>query len=185
MLLRVSAARIFVPNKPHPYTIMAIPVGTTAPDFTVTTLGTNGPELFTLSEHIGPSNILLLFVPMAFTGVCTKEFCEISSGINEYTALNAKVVGISGDNPFAQKAWAEKEGITLQLLSDYDHKITTAYDVAYDAFLPAKNLIMGGVPKRSAFIIDKAGVIQYSEALESPGDLPDFTAIKAKLAELA
>ena len=157
---------------------MALTVGTPAPDFTVTTLGANGPELFTLSEHIGPSNILLLFVPMAFTGVCT-------NGINEYTALNAKVVGISGDNPFAQKAWAEKEGITLQLLSDYDHKITTAYGVAYDAFLPAKNLIMGGVPKRSAFIIDKAGVIQYSEALESPGDLPNFTAIKAKLTELA
>jgi peroxiredoxin len=164
---------------------MALSVGTTAPDFTVTTLGANGPELFKLSEHVGQSNILLLFVPMAFTGVCTKEFCEISNGINEYTALNAKVVGISGDNPFAQKAWAEKEGITLQLLSDYDHKITEAYGVAYEAFLPAKNLIMGGVPKRSAFIIDKAGVIQYAEALESPGDLPNFTAIKAKLAELA
>ena len=69
---------------------MALSVGTTAPDFTVTTLGANGPELFKLSEHIGQSNILLLFVPMAFTGVCTKEFCEISNGINEYTALNAK-----------------------------------------------------------------------------------------------
>jgi peroxiredoxin len=164
---------------------MALTVGNTAPDFTVTTLGANGPELFKLSEHIGKSSILLLFVPMAFTGVCTQEFCEISNGINEYTALSAKVVGISGDNPFAQKAWAEKEGITLQLLSDYDHKITAAYGVAYDAFLPAKNLIMGGVPKRSAFIIDKAGVIQFAEVLESPGDMPNFAAIKAKLAELA
>ncbi len=164
---------------------MALSVGTQAPDFTVTTLGANGPELYKLSENIGKSNILLLFVPMAFTGVCTQEFCEISKGINEYQSLNATVVGISGDNPFAQKAWAEKEGITLQLLSDYDHKITEAYGVAYDAFLPAKNLIMGGVPKRSAFIIDKAGVIQYSESLESPGDLPNFAAIKAKLGELS
>ncbi len=164
---------------------MALSVGTTAPDFTVTTLGAGGPELFKLSEQVGKSNILLLFFPMAFTGVCTKEFCEISGGINEYKTLNATVVGISGDNPFAQKAWAEKEGITVQLLSDYDHKITEAYGIAYEAFLPAKNLIMGGVPRRSAFIIDKAGVIQYAEALESPGDLPDFTAIKAKLAELA
>ena len=134
---------------------------------------------------VGKTNILLLFVPMAFTGTCTKEFCDISNGMNEYTSLNATVIGISGDNPFAQKAWAEKEGISLQLLSDYDHKVTTTYGVAYDSFLPAKNLIMGGVPKRSAFIIDKAGVIQYSEALESPGDLPNFVAIKAKLAELA
>ncbi len=164
---------------------MALTVGSSAPDFTVTTLGANGPELFKLSEQVGSSNLLLLFVPMAFTGVCTKEFCEISSSINAFTQLNARVVGISGDNPFAQKAWAEKEGITLQLLSDYDHHVAAAYGVAYDSFLPAKNLIMGGVPKRSAFIVDKAGVIQYAEVLESPGDLPNFDAIKAKLAELA
>lgn len=164
---------------------MAIPVGSKAPDFTVTTLGANGPELFKLSEHVGSGNILLLFVPMAFTGVCTTELCDLSKNINTYTSLNAKVVGISGDNPFAQKAWAEKEGISLQLLSDYDHKIAEAYDVAYESFLPAKNLIMGGVPKRSAFIIDKSGVIQYSEANDSPGDLPDFNAIQAKLKELA
>ena len=164
---------------------MALSVGSKAPDFTVSTLGASGPELFTLSEHIGKTNVLLLFVPMAFTGVCSQELCEISSGINAYKTLNAEVFGISGDNPFAQKAWAEKEKITLQLLSDYDHKVTTAYGVAYDSFLPAKNLIMGGVAKRSAFVIDKAGVIQYAEVLESPGDLPDFTAIQAKLKELA
>jgi peroxiredoxin len=63
--------------------------------------------------------------------------------------------------------------------------VAAAYGVAYESFLPAKNLIMGGVPKRSAFIVDKAGVIQYAEVLESPGDLPNFEAIKAKLAELA
>lgn len=164
---------------------MALSVGTAAPDFTLTTLGANGPELFKLSDHVGSANLLLLFVPMAFTGVCTAEFCELSKSINDYTSLNARVVGISGDNPFAQKAWAEKEGITLQLLSDYDHKVAQAYDVAYESFLPAKNLIMGGVPKRSAFIVDKAGVIQYAEASDSPGDLPNFEAIKAKLKELA
>ncbi len=164
---------------------MALSVGTKALDFTVTTLGAAGPELFKLSDHVGKQNILLLFVPMAFTGVCTKEFCEISQGINEYNDLGAQVVGISGDNPFAQKAWAEKEGITIKLLSDYDHKITTDYGVAYDSFLPAKNLIMGGVPKRSAFIVDKSGVIQYAESNDSPGDLPNFEAIKAKLKELA
>ena len=163
---------------------MALSVGTSAPDFTLTTLGAAGPELFKLSENLGSRHLLLLFVPMAFTGVCTTEFCEISKGINEYTELNADVIGISGDNPFAQKAWAEKEGITLKLLSDYDHHVAKAYDVAYDAFLPAKNLIMGGVPKRSAFIIDKAGVIQYAESSDNPGQLPDFAAIKAKLAEL-
>jgi peroxiredoxin len=163
---------------------MALATGTTAPDFTLCTLGSEGPELFKLSDQIGSGNLLLLFVPMAFTGVCTQEFCEISKGINEYDELNATVVGISGDNPFAQKAWADKEGITLKLLSDYDHHVAKAYDVAYDAFLPDKNLIMGGVPKRSAFIVDKAGVIQYAESSDNPGELPNFDAIKAKLTEL-
>jgi peroxiredoxin len=113
---------------------------------------------------------------MAFTGVCTQEFCEISAGLGAYSDLNCKVLGISGDNPFAQAAWAEKEGISLKLLSDYDHKATEAYGIAYDQFLPEKNLIMGGVPKRSAFLIDKAGVVQYAQVNESPGDLPDFEA---------
>lgn len=164
---------------------MAISVGSYAPEFTLCTLGASGPELFKLTDHVGSQNILLLFVPMAFTGVCTQEFCEISKSINDFTSLNAKVIGISGDNPFAQKAWAEKEGITLQLLSDYDHKVAAAYDVAYEAFLPDKNLIMGGVPKRSAFIVDKAGIVQYAESSDNPGQLPNFDAIKAKLKELA
>lgn len=163
---------------------MALSVGTKAPDFTLCTLGANGPELYNLGDSVGRQNILLLFVPMAFTGVCTKEFCEISQGINEYEKLNAAVVGISGDNPFAQAEWAKKEGITIKLLSDYEHNVAAAYGVAYDAFLPAKNLIMGGVPKRSAFIVDKAGVIQYAESSDNPGDLPNFEAIKAKLKDL-
>ncbi len=163
---------------------MALPVGQPAPDFELVTLGAEGPETWKLSEKVGESNILLLFVPMAFTGVCTKEFCEITASMNDYTSLNASVVGISGDNPFAQKAWSEKEGISMTLLSDYEHAAAKAYDVAYDSFLPEKNLIMGGVPKRSAFIVDKSGVIQYAESSDSPGDLPNFEAIKAKLAEL-
>lgn len=163
---------------------MALAVGEKAPDFTLTTLGADGPELVTLSEKVGSGNIVLLFVPMAFTGVCTDEFCAVSSELDEYAGLNATVLGISGDNPFAQSAWAEKEGIKLTLLSDYEHEATKAYDVAYDAFLPDKNLTMGGVPKRSAFIVDREGVIQYSESHDNPGELPDFAAIKAKLAEL-
>ncbi|MGL5016506.1 MAG: redoxin domain-containing protein [Luteolibacter sp.] len=163
---------------------MSIKVGDQAPDFTLVSLTANGPELVTLSDLVGKSNIVLLFVPMAFTGVCTTEFCEISKGISEYEALDAKVLGISGDNPFALDAWAKKEGITIPLLSDYEHAVTQAYGVAYEQFLPAKNLIMGGVPKRSAFVLDKAGVVKYAEVLESPGDLPNFEAIKATLKEI-
>ncbi len=163
---------------------MSIKVGDKAPDFTLVSQTANGPELVTLSDLVGKSNIVLLFVPMAFTGVCTTEFCEISKGLSEYEALDAKVLGISGDNPFAQDAWAKKEGITIPLLSDYEHAVTQAYGVAYEQFLPAKNLIMGGVAKRSAFVLDKAGVVKYAEVLESPGDLPNFEAIKATLKEI-
>lgn len=163
---------------------MALPVGTEAPDFTLTTLGADGPALWNLKENEGEKNIVLLFVPMAFTGVCTEEFCAITQSMDEYTNLNATVVGISGDNPFAQAAWAEKEGIKMTMLSDYEHEVAKAYDVAYDAFLPDKNLTMGGVPKRSAFVINKAGEIVYSESNDNPGELPNFDAIKAKLGEL-
>ena len=163
---------------------MSIKVGDQAPDFTLVSQTANGPELVTLSDLIGKSNIVLLFVPMAFTGGCTAEFCEISKGISEYDALDAKMLGISGDNPFAQEAWAQKEGITITLLSDYEHAVTEAYGVAYKQFLPEKNLIMGGVPKRSAFVVDKAGVIQYAEVQEHPKDMPNFEAIKELLRSL-
>ena len=163
---------------------MALATGTTAPDFELTTLGAEGPEVVKLSEQLGEGSVLLLFVPMAFTGVCTEEFCSVTSELSEYSDLNAKVFGISGDNPFAQQNWKEKEGIEITLLSDYEHEVAEAYGVAYDSFLPAKNLHMGGVPKRSAFIVDKDGVIQYSESSDNPGELPNFDAIKAKLGEL-
>jgi peroxiredoxin len=109
--------------------------------------------------------------------------CEVSAGLNGYTSLNAVVYGISGDNPFAQEAWAQKEKITVPLLSDYEHKVAQAYGVMYDSFLPP-NLGMSGVPKRSAFIVDRNGVIQYAESNDDARELPNFDKIKAKLAEM-
>lgn len=160
---------------------MSIQVGDKAPDFSLVSLTADGPQVVTLSEIIGDSNILLLFVPMAFTGVCTAELCDVSNGISEYEDLGAKVYGISGDNPFAQGEWSSKEGITIPLLSDYEHEAAKAYGCDYLQFLPDKNLIMGGVPKRSAFVIDKEGVVQFAQINDSPGDLPDFEAIKSCL----
>ncbi len=164
---------------------MALQVGDTAPDFTLVSKTAEGPQLVKLSELVGKSNIVLLFVPMAFTGVCTTELCDISGGIGEYEALDAKVFGISGDNHFAQEAWAQKSGIILPLLSDYEHNVAKAYGVAYEQFLPEANLIMGGVAKRSAFVIDKSGVIQYAEVQDHPKDLPNFEAVKAALQSLS
>ncbi|HSH37269.1 MAG TPA: redoxin domain-containing protein [Chthoniobacterales bacterium] len=163
---------------------MALPVGTKAPDFTLPTKTADGPKQITLSDHFGEGNTLLLFFPMAFTGTCTTEMCGISNGLREYRQLNATVYGISGDNPFAQEACAQKESISVPLLSDYEHGVAREYDVAYDSFLPQLGLPMGGVPKRAAFIIDRDGVIQYAESNEDARELPDFDKIKARLQEL-
>jgi len=163
---------------------MPLAVGIKAPDFALPTKIADGPKQIKLSDNFGKKNTLLLFFPMAFTGTCTTEMCDISKGLNAYTDLNAAVYGISGDNPFAQEAWAKKENISVPLLSDYEHKVAKAYSVAYDSFLPQLNLGMGGVAKRSAFIIDKNGVIQYVESSDDAKQLPNFDEIKAKLAEL-
>ena len=157
---------------------MSIQVGDQAPDFNLVTLTEEGPQTLSLSSIVGETNILILFVPMAFTGGCTAEFCDITKNLSIYESLNAKVLGISGDNPFAQKEWADKEGIGITLLSDYEHTATEAYGVAYESFLPEKNLIMGGVPKRSAFVLDKGGVVRYAEVLDDPSKMPNFAAIQ-------
>ena len=163
---------------------MAVKVGDKAPDFELTTKSAEGPKKLKLSGNFGGKNTVLLFFPMAFTGGCTKEMCEVSQGLGAYSSLNAEVWGVSGDNPFAQAAWAEKEKITVPLLADYEHKVARSYGVAYDSFLPQKNLGMAGVPKRSAFVIDKQGVVRYAESSDDPGQLPSFDKIKATLAQL-
>ena len=163
---------------------MALAVGTKAPDFSLPTKTAEGPKQIKLSENFGKTNTLLLFFPMAFTGVCTTEMCSLTPDLPNYSGMNAAVYGISGDNPFAQEAWAKKENISVTLLSDYEHKVANQYQVAYDSFLPQINLGMGGVPKRSAFIVDRDGVIQYAESSDDAKQLPNFDKIKAKLAEL-
>lgn len=163
---------------------MPLQVGTKAPDFTLSTKTADGPKQVTLSEQFGKGHTILLFFPMAFTGTCTTEMCGVSEDLAAYGDLNATVFGISGDNPFAQEAWAQKEKITVPLLSDYEHEVARAYGVAYDSFLPQIGLPMGGVPKRAAFIVDRNGVIQHAEVLEDARQIPNFEQLKARLAEL-
>jgi peroxiredoxin len=163
---------------------MPLVVGTKAPDFTLSTKTVDGPKRIKLSDNFGKKNTLLLFFPMAFTGTCTTEMCDTSKELPNYTGLNTVVYGISGDNPFAQEAWAQKEKISVILLSDYEHKVAKDYGVVCDSFLPERNLGMGGVPKRAAFVIDKNGVIQHADVREDARELPDFDKIKAKLVQL-
>ena len=158
---------------------MALAVGTKAPDFSLPTKTADGPKQIKLSDNFGKSNTLLLFFPMAFTGVCTTEMCSQSSELENYAGMNATVYGISGDNPFAQEAWAQKEKIGIPLASDLNKKTAESYGV----LLP--DLIgLGAVSARAAFVIDKNGTIQYSEQTPTPKDLPNFEAIKETLSRL-
>ncbi len=158
---------------------MAIPVGSKAPDFSLKSKQASGLVDVRLSNNFGRKNTLLLFYPLAFTSVCTQEMCDISSGLNAYSSLNAEVVGISVDSPFAQEAWAQKEKIGITLASDLNKKTAEAYGT-----LLADLLGLGSVSARAAIVIDKQGVVQYSEQTPSPKELPNFKAIKETLAKL-
>ena len=164
--------------------LMALQVGTKAPDFTLCCKSASGIQVMKLSDNFGKKNTLLLFFPMAFTSVCTAEMCSISKQFETYDDLNTVVWGISGDSPFSLEAWAQKEGIQTPLLSDYAHSVAKAYGVAYESFPPGANLPMSGVGKRSAFVIDSKGVIQYSESSDDPKHLPNFDAIREKLTSI-
>lgn len=158
---------------------MALSVGTPAPDFTLKTMTAEGLADVHLSSFRGSRNVVLLFVPAAFTGVCTTEFCDMTGALDTYRGLDAEVIGISADSPFAQAAWAKQEGIGLTLASDYQKETIRAYDVVLDDLA---GLGMGS--KRAAFVIDKEGVIRYSEATPTPKDLPDFAAVQQALTDL-
>lgn len=158
---------------------MAIPVGSKAPDFTLKSKQSSGLVDVKLSANFGRMNTVLLFFPLAFTGVCTSEMCEISAGLAAYTGLNAEVIAISVDSPFAQEAWAQKEKITITLASDLNKKTAEAYGVLLPDLLG-----LGSVSARAAFVIDRNGVVQYSEQTPTPKDLPNFQAVKEALGKL-
>lgn len=158
---------------------MAISVGTKAPDFTLKSKQASGLVDIKLSNNFGKKNTLLLFFPAAFTSVCTKEMCDISSGLNGFSSLNAEVVGISIDTPFAQEAWAQKEKIQIPLASDLNKEVIKKYDVVFPMLVG-----IGDTAARAAFVIDKQGVVQYSEQTPTPKDLPNFDKIKETLARL-
>ncbi|MCK9588767.1 MAG: redoxin domain-containing protein [Terrimicrobiaceae bacterium] len=158
---------------------MALEIGTKAPDFTLKSMTADGLVDVTLSSNFGRQATVLLFFPLAFTGVCTQEFCDVTAGLQKFADLKAEVLGISVDSPFAQGAWAKKEGITIKLLSDLNKTVTAAYDVVFPGLAG-----IGDTAARAAFVIDSAGQIVYSERTPTPKDLPDFEKIEAALKSL-
>ena len=155
---------------------MAIEKGQKAPEFT---LFNSEKNKVSLADFKG-KNLVILFFPQAFTGVCTNELCSVRDNLNVYTGLNAEVVGISVDSIFTLAKFKEEQKYNFPLLSDFNKNVSQAYGAFYDEFV----FEMKGVSRRAAFVVDKEGLVQYAEVLESAGDLPNFEAIKATLAGL-
>ena len=155
---------------------MNIEVGQKAPEFS---LFASDKSRVTLSDLKG-KNIVLLFFPQAFTGVCTAELFNVRDNIAAYNNTNAQVYGISVDSIFTLDKFRQEQGLNFPLLSDFNKDVSKAYNSLMEDFV----FDMKGVSKRSAFVIDKEGVVRYSEILGKVTDLPDFEAIQKTLAEL-
>ncbi len=155
---------------------MALQVGDLAPNFT---LFSSDKQSVSLEDYRG-QNVVLLFFPMAFTGVCTAELCSMRDSIADYQGLNAQILAISVDSPFTLNKFKTDQALNFPLLSDFNKEVSTAYGALYDEFVMG----MKGVSKRSAFVVDKDGIIRYAEVLESAGNLPNFEAVKATLAQM-
>lgn len=160
---------------------MSLKVGDIAPDFTLKNFDN---EAFTLSNFKGKKNVVLLFFPAVGTSVCEKELCSTRDSMKDYENLDAQVIAISVDMPFAQKLWHDKHHFNFPVVSDFNKEVSKAYDAIYDTWLPEK-FALKGVAKRSAFVIDKNGVIQYAEVLEVAGNEPNYNAIQETLKKLA
>lgn len=156
---------------------MALTPGTAAPDFSLAPAP--GPGRVTLSDFKGKKNVVVLFLPLAFSGGCTDEVCQMAEVYDNWTELNAEVVGITVDSPFVTAKFAEVTGAPFQILSDFDKHTMKAWDVMYDEFFG-----LHGVAKRSAFVVDRDGVIKYSWVTEDAGVQPPFDEIRAEVAKL-
>lgn len=155
---------------------MILQVGDKAPDFKL--YNSNKQEV-SLSDYKG-KKVVILFFPLAFTGVCTAELCEMRDNIAAYSSLNAEILGISVDSLFTLEKFKAEQKLPFNLLSDFNKEISSAYGSLYENFV----LGMKGVSKRSAFVVDSEGNIQYAEVLEDAGKVPNFEAVQSALKSL-
>lgn len=160
--------------------VMALSVGTKAPDFTLKSKNADGLVDLSLSSALERKKIVLLFFPLAFTSVCQDELCSVSGGLSAYEELDAEVLAISVDSPFAQEAFAKSADIRIPLLSDFNREVARAYDVLDEDFLSGA-LGFKGVAKRSAFVINRDGKIAYAWSSDDPKQLPPFDEIQSAL----
>ncbi|HTK81756.1 MAG TPA: peroxiredoxin [Bacteroidota bacterium] len=157
---------------------MALKVGDKAPDFKL--LDTDKKER-SLSEFMGKKTVLA-FYPGAFTGVCTKEMCALRDSMSNFNGMNAQVVGISVDSPFANKGFSEFNKLGFPLLSDYTRSVSKQYTGLYDDFAGLKGYTAA---KRAVFVLDTAGVVKYAWISETnPGAEPPYEEVNKAVASI-
>ncbi len=155
---------------------MQLKVGDKAPNFTLR--NTEKKEI-SLADYKG-KNVVVLFFPLAFTGVCTEELCSVRDDMSSYESLGADILAISVDSLFSLDRFKAEQEYNFDLLSDFNKEVSRAYGSMYDDFV----LEMKGVSKRAAFVIDGEGTICYAEVLENAGDVPNFDLVKKTLESL-
>lgn len=146
---------------------MALNVGDKAPDFA---LHDTEKKLRSLKEFLGKKTVVV-FYPGAFTGVCTKEMCTFRDSLSKFNEMNAQVVGISVDSPYANKAFAHQNNLQFPLLSDFNRAAVQAYSIVLENF---GGLTGYSVAKRSVFVLDKNGIIRYVWVSDDPGVEPNY-----------
>ena len=148
-------------SKSHAET-KTLKVGDTAPDFT---LGTESREKWRLSDFRGKKNVVLAFVPFAFSGVCSAQLPSYEAELSRFKDFDTEIVSITMDNAYALNAWAKSMHTSFPLLSDFypQGRVVDLYGLRHER----------GMPERAVVVIDKEGIIRYIEVLDSPGDMPD------------
>jgi mycoredoxin-dependent peroxiredoxin len=152
---------------------MPVEVGTQAPDFT---LKNQNNEPVTLSSFRGQRNVLLVFYPFAFSGICTGELCQLRDDLSSYEDENVTTLAISADPGFTLKAWSAQEGFKFDLLSDFwpHGQVAATYGVFNEK---------SGMANRGTFLIDTTGTVRFAEQNE-PGQARDQGAWKRAISAL-
>lgn len=155
---------------------MSLKIGDKAPSFS---LFSSEKKVVKLEDFEG-KNIVLLFFPLAFTSTCTTELCSVRDEISAYNSIGSEVIAISVDSLYTLAKYKEEQKLNFMLLSDFNKESSSAYGSIYELFSSG----MRGVSKRSAFVIDKTGIVRYAEVLDNASEIPNLSAVKAILSQL-
>ncbi|HAC15344.1 MAG TPA: peroxiredoxin [Bacteroidetes bacterium] len=148
---------------------MSVDINSFAPDFTLK--DSEGNDV-SLSDFKGKP-VLILFFPLAFSGVCTKELCFVRDHLSSFNQLSINILAISVDSFFTLAEFKKQQHLSFSLVSDFNKEVSQEYGAYYNEFFG-----MHGVSKRSAFVVNAEGKVIYVEILDKASEMPNFEAIQ-------